>query len=211
VTLRVVPPGPRVFGRPVADPTGPGGAVVADRAQPRGVVPSRVAPADPSRPCRDLTPCAPGLVRRWTAFAADMAAHGEPVAVEETTRTDARQAWLYAQGRTRAGAIVTDEPTAAHTGHGYGIALDFRFLYDPWGFTPARRALVLACAQRADLFSGVQWAPRFDAAYGDLPHLQCHIPGVGTAPTQAMRVARAQALASGVWAPVWALVPAALA
>jgi peptidoglycan L-alanyl-D-glutamate endopeptidase CwlK len=44
--------------------------------------------------------------------------------VYESLRTDERQAWLYAQGRTRPGAIVTNAPTADHSYHRWGLAVD---------------------------------------------------------------------------------------
>lgn len=45
--------------------------------------------------------------------------------INEGFRSQARQAWLFAQGRTRPGKIVTKAPTSLTSWHGYGLAIDF--------------------------------------------------------------------------------------
>lgn len=48
---------------------------------------------------------------------------GIPAHITEAYRTYDRQAYLYAQGRTRPGAIVTKAPPGA-SAHNYGLAVD---------------------------------------------------------------------------------------
>jgi len=60
----------------------------------------------------------PGIER----FLAAVRAAGFEVLVVETFRTAARQAYLYAQGRTRPGAIITYTLDSAHE---YGLAIDW--------------------------------------------------------------------------------------
>lgn len=50
-------------------------------------------------------------------------AEGLPVLITQTVRDDEYQAYLYAQGRTRTGKIVTNSKTT--TFHGAGLAVDF--------------------------------------------------------------------------------------
>ena len=66
----------------------------------------------------------PRFRSKLAAMVAALQARGFKPWVYETKRTPARQAWLYASGRTRPGAIVTNvlEPTGK--GHGPGRAAD---------------------------------------------------------------------------------------
>jgi hypothetical protein len=61
----------------------------------------------------------PLLVTRWAVLDLKLAAAGIPCRVVEGYRSDERQAWLYAQGRTRPGLIVTNAASAKLSAHGY--------------------------------------------------------------------------------------------
>lgn len=58
-------------------------------------------------------------------------AQGVPVCITQAYRSKAEQDALYAQGRTKAGAIVTNAP-GGYSNHNYGLAIDFA-LYTPSG------------------------------------------------------------------------------
>lgn len=93
--------------------------------------------SDITRPDRDLSKAHPLLQERWPLVRARLAGLGFAVIVEEVYRPDARQAWLYGQGRTpeqlmakgldptlaRAGAVVTNAWSAKTSAHGYVLPL----------------------------------------------------------------------------------------
>ena len=54
-----------------------------------------------------LEALAPGFAARVRHLLRDCLVAGLDVHVFEAARTEARQRWLYAQGRTRPGAVVT--------------------------------------------------------------------------------------------------------
>lgn len=90
-------------------------------------------------------------------------------AVGETYRTPARQKWLYAQGRTRPGNVVTHAQTSPY--HGRGLAVDL-WPVDakgavPWGNNAAWEAWADA-AEAQGLEAGWHWA-----SFKDGPHVQC--------------------------------------
>lgn len=58
-------------------------------------------------------------------------AQGVPICITQAYRSKAEQDALYAQGRTKAGAIVTNAP-GGYSNHNYGLAIDFA-LYTPSG------------------------------------------------------------------------------
>lgn len=73
--------------------------------------------------CRDLTKLAPFLVLRLNAALAECHELGYMVAVFEGYRSPERQQWLYDQGRTRDGRIITyAKPYESF--HQYGLAVD---------------------------------------------------------------------------------------
>ncbi len=74
---------------------------------------------------RDPSHLFPPFRTRLLALMADLEREtGEPWIIEEGLRSQARQSWLYAQGRTRPGPIVTWMKTP--TWHGTGLAADIR-------------------------------------------------------------------------------------
>ena len=73
--------------------------------------------------CRDTSNLAPFLVVRLTAALDECHAMGYHVAVFESYRTPERQQWLYDQGRTRDGKIITNaKPYESF--HQFGLAVD---------------------------------------------------------------------------------------
>lgn len=100
---------------------------------------------DIEQPNRDERRLHPELVAAWHKFANVMAEVGHPVFLVEGYRSFERQDWLYAQGRTRDGKIVTNAK-AGQSDHnpdpdGLSHALDFAFRgrepfaeWHPWGF-----------------------------------------------------------------------------
>lgn len=67
-------------------------------------------------PARDLTGVSPELQARVQRVIERMQQeYGHDVTIVETTRTQARQDWLYEQGRTRDGQVVTWTRDSAHT------------------------------------------------------------------------------------------------
>lgn len=81
----------------------------------------------------------------WSAIQPDI-----EIRILETIRSAERQAWLYAQGRTRPGLIVT---WVTHSNHQDGLAIDIGlFCGDEFinGDTPMELALYRALAAMAE-------------------------------------------------------------
>lgn len=93
---------------------------------------------------------------------------GLPVLVTGTVRDGEYQAWLYAQGRTRSGAIVTNGKVPTFHGERFGLAFDFcrnvrGHEYDDPAFF--RRAAEIAKGL------GFTWGGDWES-FPDSPHLQ---------------------------------------
>lgn len=71
---------------------------------------------------RDIGLLRPDVAVNCRVFLRRCEAAGLPAAVTQTLRDDAYQAWLYEQGRSRAGKIVTNSRRT--TFHGAGLAFD---------------------------------------------------------------------------------------
>ena len=83
-------------------------------------------------------------------------AEGLPVLITQTVRDDEYQAYLYAQGRTRPGSIVTNSKRT--TFHGAGLAVDFCRNVKGEEYSDAAffdRAIALA--KRVGFSSGADW------------------------------------------------------
>lgn len=100
------------------------------RPTPSGVRPNALAadmaitPADPSQRRSDLDCLHPVMRDAAIELQQLFEAEGLPFRIFESFRSPQRQAWLYAQGRTRSGQIVTRaEPWESY--HQYGLAADF--------------------------------------------------------------------------------------
>jgi len=97
---------------------------------------------------------------------------GAPIFLVEGRRSDARQDWLYEQGRTRPGLIVT-HAKAGQSNHqpdstGLGRAFDFAFkAHEPWNEKHPWEKVGIE-AERI----GLEWGGRWPGKKRDLPHLQ---------------------------------------
>ena len=65
--------------------------------------------------CRDIGELTPNAQRACNLFMAECKRHGLNVLITETYRSQERQDYLYAQGRTRAGKKVTWTTSSRHT------------------------------------------------------------------------------------------------
>lgn len=80
---------------------------------------------------RDLTVCHPRLQTLAAQWMAECEQQGIAVKISETLRTVAEQDALYAQGRTKPGAIVTNAKGSSYSSqHQWGIAFDFYLAMD---------------------------------------------------------------------------------
>lgn len=68
-----------------------------------------------STTCKDISALTPAAQKACNAFLAECERQGLSVRITETYRSQARQNELYAQGRTRAGEIVTWTKNSRHT------------------------------------------------------------------------------------------------
>ena len=115
---------------------------------------------------RDLADLRPDVCANVETLLKMCKAQGLDVLVTQTLRDDEYQAYLYQQGRTRPGAIVTQ--SRATTFHGAGLAVDFcrnikGHEYDDAGFF--RNVAVIAKA------IGFSWGGDW-TSFRDYPHLQ---------------------------------------
>lgn len=69
-----------------------------------------------TKACRDIGALSPVAQRACRAFLRECEKEGLPVLITETYRSQVRQDYLYAQGRTRAGKVVTWTRNSRHTG-----------------------------------------------------------------------------------------------
>jgi hypothetical protein len=112
---------------------------------------------------------APGFALRLYLHLRDANKVGLRVGLFEGLRTDERQRWLYAAGRTRPGPRVTNASTGLYGWHLYGLAGDLAFLsqYGEWywpGDGDVRWSKLAELAPKYGLTTG--------ASYGDRPHHQ---------------------------------------
>ena len=108
---------------------------------------------------RDLNELIPYVRVNAEKWIAQCKAAGLDVRVSETYRSDARQAYLYAQG------LSTVKTTGAH---GFRVALDFFFVEG--GKTSYPAAKMAAAAQIAKAL-GFEWGGDW-TSFKDMPHLQ---------------------------------------
>lgn len=115
----------------------------------------------------------PALVEAIGEIVAEMEQWGHPMFVVEGLRTMARQAELYAQGRTAPGPIVTykdgvtDKSRHQPRDDGYGYAVDCAFVDGhPFAQTHPWNRYGAAVEAR-----GLIWGGRFKTLF-DLPHAE---------------------------------------
>ena len=115
---------------------------------------------------RDLADLRPDVCANVETLLKMCKAQGLNVLITQTLRDDEYQAYLYEQGRSRPGSIVTNSRTT--TFHGAGLAIDFcrnskGHEYDDAGFF--RNVAVIAKA------IGFSWGGDW-TSFRDCPHLQ---------------------------------------
>ena len=122
---------------------------------------------------RDISRLRPDVAANCRLWIDLCAAAGLNVLVTGTVRDDEYQQYLYAQGRTRPGAIVTNSPVPTFHSEKFGLAFDFcqnnkGREYSDLGFF-SRAAAV---AKRMGFEWGGDWT-----TFTDRPHLQWAGPG----------------------------------
>ena len=113
----------------------------------------------------------PALASRVRAMVADLAAQGTVVEVVQGLRTFAEQDELYAKGRTKPGAIVT-QARGGESNHNYGLAVDLcPFTNDKpdWNAPMGVWAAIGAAAAAHGLEWGGQWKKFLDKPHVQLP------------------------------------------
>lgn len=139
---------------------------------PAAPLPTSAVPSPSVEPARDalISHLAPAFsLRLWLALR-EANRQGLHIACFEGLRTPARQAWLYAQGRTRPGSIVTNAATVFSSWHGYGLAADCVFINSAgqWNWPDITSSLWREWYRIANLFgltTGVNWAVPVDAPH----------------------------------------------
>ena len=91
---------------------------------------------------------------------------GFPIIITETYRSFARQNELYAQGRTKPGAIVTNAK-GGESFHNYGVAFDCKFVKEGYN-APDTQWLILG---KEGEKLGLEWGGRW-VSFRDKPHFQ---------------------------------------
>jgi peptidoglycan L-alanyl-D-glutamate endopeptidase CwlK len=122
--------------------------------------------SDATKVHNDLSELAPGFRAAVEAAIEECHRLGYDVVVFEARRTEERQAYLYAQGRTRPGAIVTNAADALHGWHFFGLAVDVISKSREWSVPEEWWRDVGEIFER----HGCDWAGRWKRP--DTPHMQ---------------------------------------
>jgi peptidoglycan L-alanyl-D-glutamate endopeptidase CwlK len=115
---------------------------------------------------RDLAALAPRFRAAVEAALAECRAAGLDAIVYEARRSNERQEWLYAQGRTRPGERVTNAKDAMHGWHFFGLAVDVISRSMEWDAPADWWQRMGAIFER----HGCDWGGRWTTP--DLPHVQ---------------------------------------
>lgn len=114
--------------------------------------------------CRDINALSPVAQKACRAFLAACEKEGLPVLITETYRSQARQDYLYAQGRTRAGKVVTWTRNSRHTGRmAWDVCKNVK------GQEYADAKFFAACGKIAKQL-GITWGGTWDTP--DQPHFE---------------------------------------
>lgn len=117
-----------------------------------------------TKACRDISALSPVAQRACRAFLRECEKEGLPVLITETYRSQVRQDYLYAQGRTRAGKIVTWTRNSRHTGRmAWDICKNVK------GQEYADAAFFAKCGAIAKRL-GITWGGTWDTP--DKPHFE---------------------------------------
>jgi hypothetical protein len=136
-----------------------------------GAAPSVPAQHDeePSRNTQ-LAVLAPAFSVRLFFALKEVNANKVSMGLFEGLRSSARQTWLYQQGRSRPGTVVTNAATIYNSWHGYGLAADCVPIRDGEWIWPSNGDHIwrqwLLIAQRHGLITGLYWK------FTDAPHTQ---------------------------------------
>jgi peptidoglycan L-alanyl-D-glutamate endopeptidase CwlK len=115
--------------------------------------------------CRDINKLHPFVQKVAEAFLVECRKQGLKIKISETFRTKERQDYLYAQGRTRAGNIVTNaKGRDMQSYHQWGLAFDIYVDIPNDIYNKSIMSKAIAIAKKMGLESGDSW--------GDTPHLQ---------------------------------------
>lgn len=129
-----------------------------------------------SSPNASLEELAPKFREAVVAALAECSKLGLAVKIVEGRRSQARQEWLYASGRTRKGPDLTNAPSAGASWHGYGLAVDVCHKtrgFEPLGTSIAARAGNEAWFRRvAGVFKKHRMSWGGDWRRRDTPHFQ---------------------------------------
>lgn len=125
----------------------------------------------PSQPNGNFSDLAPGFGLRLKLGIRECRAAGLRVGLHDGFRSTERQSWLYAQGRTRPGNIVTNARTALRSWHGFGLAGDVVFQKADgdwtWAVKESDWQAMLDVMSQFDLTTGLHWQSPPDG-----PHVQ---------------------------------------
>ena len=117
-----------------------------------------------TKACRDISALSPVAQRACRAFLRECEKEGLPVLITETYRSQVRQDYLYAQGRTRAGKFVTWTRNSRHTGRmAWDICKNVK------GQEYADAAFFAKCGAIAKRL-GITWGGTWDTP--DKPHFE---------------------------------------
>jgi peptidoglycan L-alanyl-D-glutamate endopeptidase CwlK len=108
----------------------------------------------------------PLVQRKADAVVAEMAARGHAVRMVEGYRSIERQNELYAQGRTTAGAVVTNAK-GGQSFHNYGVAVDFVFRKEGYNASDTLWALL----GKVGKLQGFEWGGDWQG-FVDRPHFE---------------------------------------
>jgi len=112
------------------------------------------------------TALTPVVQRKADAIVAEMKRRGHAVRIVEGYRTFERQTELYNQGRTTAGAIVTNAK-AGESLHNYGVAVDFVFRREGYNASSTLWALLGKVGKDQGFTWGGDWQ-----GFVDRPHFE---------------------------------------
>lgn len=110
----------------------------------------------------------PILARKVTALVSNLAARGFEVEITQAVRTIEEQNALYAQGRTRKGAKVTNA-RGGQSYHNFGLAVDFALMVNGKLGWPEPHPVWKAIGEEAARL-GLEWGGTWRRP--DLPHVQ---------------------------------------
>jgi hypothetical protein len=109
----------------------------------------------------------PLVARRAQLVIDDMAKAGHRVRIAEGYRSTARQAELYAQGRTKPGQIVTNA-RPGESFHNYGVAVDFVFVKEGYSASDELWQVLGEVMERHGFDWGGNWKGFVDRPHGEL-------------------------------------------